>query len=318
MSTPTTGTTPAVPTGPDPVEVNAVLSLINQYGLGELWQGVYSLMEEGYTDADQILTIISTDSTPQGKQYQEAFFRRFPAIKVQREENQRRMNQGLTPIPEMSPTSYIATEQAYVDAVSDTDPSLASTENITAWMTGSGEYDRPVSPDEVRARIGVYRDYLYSPSNAEVRRELRDIYGLSEQDMLNYVMADETGREQLRLDFDRNMRRANIGAQARSRGMVLSNSLRDEIEASGAGFTYGDTASRFANVEYDADTYTKLSAMAGVNTSRDDLIREEFDLSGGASTTKLKRRLASQERARFSTSSAVGNNSLRVGGLGTQ
>lgn len=318
MATTTTTTTPAPVTGPDPVEVAAVMSLINQYGLRELWQGVYSLLEKGYTDADQILTIISADSTPEGRAYQDAFFRRFPAIKIQREENQRRRSQGLPPIPEMSPTTYISTEQAYIEAVADTDPSLATAENITAWMTGSGDYDRPVSPDEVRSRIGVYREYLYSPANAGVRKELREIYGLSEQDMLKYVLADENSREQLRLDFDRNMRRANIGAQARSRGIGLSNSLRDEIEAGGSGFTFGDTASRFANVEYEADTYAKLSALSGVNTSRDDLIREEFDLSGGATTSKLKKRLASQERGRFSTSSAIGNNSLRVSGLGTQ
>lgn len=309
---------PTPPPAPTPSEINAVQSLINQYGLQDLWQGVYDMLLQGYRDADQILTVISSTDTPEGKRYQDAFFRRFPAIKIQRDENVRRRNQGLPAIPEMSATTYIATEQAYVDAVADTDPSLASTENITSWLTGSGDYERPVSADEVRARIGVYRDYLYSPANAGVRSQLRDMYGLSEQDMLKYVMSDETSREQLRLDFDRNVRRANVGAQAASRGIGLSSGLRDEIESSGAGFTYGDTASRFANVEYDSDTYAKLSALSGINTSRDDLIREEFDLSGGASTTKLKRRLASQERARFSGSSAIGNNSLRAGGIGTQ
>lgn len=316
--TTTTPAPPVAPVGATPQEIQAVMSLINMYGLGELWAAVNTLLEKGYTDGDQILNIISTDSSAEGKRYQDAFFKRFPAVKVQRDENQRRMAQGLPPIPELSASEYIATEQAYIAAVSDTDPSLASAENITAWMTGSGNATRPVSPNEVRDRIEISREYMYSQVNPEVRAELRDIYGLSDSDMLKYVMSTDKEREQLRTEFDRNVRRANVGAQARTRGLALSTGLRDEIEAQGAGYTFGDTASRFANVENQADTYAKLSAMAGVNTGRDDLIREEFDLSGGSSTTKVKRRLASQERARFSGSSAVGNNSLRVSGLGTQ
>lgn len=315
-----TPTTPAPPvaTGPTPQETQAIMSLINMYGLGELWSAVYSLLEKGYSDADQILNVISSDSSPEGKQYQDAFFKRFPAVKVQREQNQRRMAQGLPPIPEMSPSTYIATEQAYVDAVSDTDPALASSENITAWMTGAGDVGRAVSPKEVRDRIDIAREYIYGGINPEVRAELRDIYGLSDSDMLKYVLSTEKERETLASEFQRNARRANVGAQARTRGMALSTSLRDEIADSDSGNTFADTSGRFANVEYEADNYARLSAISGVNTSRDDLIREEFNLSGGSSTTKLKRRLSSQERARFSGSSAVGNNSLKVSGLGTQ
>lgn len=301
-----------------PAEIESVRALINQYGLGQLWSGVFGLLQRGYTDPDTILTMISTDSTPEGKQYQDAFYRRFPAIKAQREENQRRINNGLPPVAELSAAQYISNEQAYIDAVADTDPSLASAANIASWLTGSGTFDRPVSPNEVRGRIEVAREYIYSSVDPRVREELRDIYGLNDQQMLSYVLAGDKEKSQLEEEFKTNMRRANVGAQAASRGIGLSDSLRDEIAAGDAGYTFGDTAAKFGSIERDADTYTKLAAMSGVNSGRDDLIREEFDLAGGASTTKLKKRLASQERARFSGSSAIGNNSLRVGGIGTQ
>lgn len=307
------GMTPATP-----AEIAAAKALINQYGLGDLWQGVNNLLQRGYTDTDTIFTIISTDSTPEGKVYQDAFFKRFPAIKAQRDENQRRINQGLPPVAELSAAQYISNEQAYIDAVSDTDPSLASTANITSWLTGSGTFDRPVSPSEVRGRIDVAREYIYSGVDPRVREELRSIYGLNDQQMLSYVLSDDKQKSQLEEEFKTNMRRANVGAQAASRGIGLSSSLRDEIAAGDAGYTLGDTAAKFGSIEREADTYAKLSAISGVNTSRDDLIREEFELGGGASTTKLKKRLASQERARFSGSSAIGNNSLRAGGIGTQ
>jgi hypothetical protein len=312
MTTPTTAPTVS------PREEKAMLDIINSMGLGELWGAVYELLLDGFDDADTILRLISNDSSPAGKKYQDALFRRFPAMKIQREENQRRAARGLPPIAEMSASTYVAEERAYIEAVSDTDPSLASAENITAWLTGAGDINRPVSPNEVRARIEVARQYMYSPQNETVRNQLRDIYGLSDSEMLKYVLSNEREREQLSRDFEMNMRRANVGAQAANRGLGLSRSLRDEIAQADSGFSYGDTASRFANVERDADTYAKLSAMSGVNTDRDDLIREEFDLAGGVSTTKLKKRLASQERARFSGSSAVGNNSLRVSGIGSQ
>jgi hypothetical protein len=307
------GMTPATP-----AEIASVRGLITQYGLGELWEGVNNLLQRGYTDPDTIFTIISTDTTPEGKRYQDAFYKRFPAIKIQRDENQRRANQGLPPVAELSAAQYISNEQAYIDAVSDTDPALASAANITSWLTGSGTFDRPVSPNEVRGRIDVAREYIYSSVDPRVREELRGIYGLSDQQMLSYVLSDDKQKSQLEAEFQTNMRRANVGAQAASRGLGLSSSLRDEIAAGDAGYTFGDTAAKFGSIERDADTYTKLSAMSGINTSRDDLIREEFELGGGASTTKLKKRLASQERARFSGSSAIGNSSLRAGGIGTQ
>lgn len=301
-----------------PEEIASAKAVIDQYGLGDLWQGVYGLLLKGYTDANQILMMISTDSTPEGKQYQDAFFRRFPAIKIQRDENQRRIAKGEPPIPELSPSQYISNEQAYADAVSDIDPTLASNTNITAWLTGSGQAHRPVSPNEVRDRIDIARNYLYYSVNPDVRNQLRDIYGLSDSQMLNYVLSTDKQKIELEQEWTRNVSRANVGAQAASRGLDVSADLRNQIASNGYGSTFGDTASGFANVQTEEDTYAKLSAISGINSSRDDLIREQFDLTGGAAITNKKRALASQERARFSGSSAIGNNSLRVSGLGTQ
>lgn len=288
-------------------EINAIEAVIRSYGLSELWTGVQDYIARGYTDANDILQMVSNDPN-----YQETFYRRFPAIKAIREENQRRVNTGQVPIPEITPAAYVSNEFAYAEATRNLPTNVATKDNITAWITNN------VSPTEVQSRIEVARDYIFADGNAEVRAQLRDIYGLNDSQMVDYVLADPRRQEELQAEFSRNMRRANVGAQAVSRGFELSRGLRDEIADQGSGYTMGDTASRFASVESEQDTYAKLSAISGINTSRDDLIREEFDLAGGTSTTKVKRRLASQERARFGGSSAIGNNSLSVGGLGTQ
>lgn len=293
---------------PTDAEIRAIETVIQSYGLMEIWQGVDKYLRQGYTDAADVLQMVSLDPD-----YQEAFYRRFPAIKLIREENARRTARGEPIIPEINAAQYVADEYAYSQATRNLPGKWATKENITAWIAGD------VAPVEVKARIDLAKEYIDYNVNPEVRAELREIYGLTDEDMIDYMLSDPRRREVLQGEFDQRMKQATVGGAARSRGISLSDSLRNEIaQSSDMTSTFGQAASMFANVEYEADTYAKLSAMAGVNTSRDDLIREEFDLAGGTSTTKLKKRLASQERARFAGSSAIGNNSLRVSGIGTQ
>ena len=293
---------------PTRAEIAAIEAVIQSYGLMDLWQGVDKYLRQGYTNPSDILQMVSFD-----EDYQQTFYKRFPAIKMIREENARRSARGEPIIPEISAADYVADEYAYSQATRDLPGKWATPENITAWIAGD------VSPVEVKGRIDLAKQYIDYQINPEVRAELRDIYGLTDEDMLDYVLSDPRRREELQAEFDVRMKQATVGGAARSRGMGISSSLRDEIASSSdLSYTFGQAASAFDNVEVESDTYAKLSAISGINTSRDDLIREEFGLAGGASTTKLKKRLASQERSRFAGSSAVGANSLRVSGLGTQ
>lgn len=293
---------------PTPAEIRAIETVIQSYGLMEIWQGVDKYLRQGYTDAADVLQMVSLDPD-----YETAFFKRFPAIKMIREENARRVARGEPIVPEISAAEYVADEYAYSQATRNLPGKWATTENITAWIAGD------VAPTEVKARIDLAKEYIDYNINPDVKAELRDIYGLTDEDMVDYVLSDTRRREVLQAEFDQRVKQATVGGAARSRGMNISQSLRDEIAASSdMTSTFGQAATMFDNVENNADSYAKLSAISGINTSRDDLIREEFGLAGGTSTTKLKKRLASQERGRFSGSSAVGANSLRVSGLGTQ
>lgn len=293
---------------PTPAEIRAIETVIQSYGLMEIWQGVDKYLRQGYTDAADVLQMVSLDPD-----YETAFFKRFPAIKMIREENARRVARGEPIVPEISAAEYVADEYAYSQATRNLPGKWATTENITAWIAGD------VAPTEVKARIDLAKEYIDYNINPDVKAELRDIYGLTDEDMVDYVLSDPRRREVLQAEFDQRVKQATVGGAARSRGMNISQSLRDEIAASSdMTSTFGQAATMFDNVENNADSYAKLSAISGINTSRDDLIREEFGLAGGTSTTKLKKRLASQERGRFSGSSAVGANSLRVSGLGTQ
>lgn len=304
---------PNTSTAPTPAEINAIRSMIEMYGLGQLWQGVYQLITQGYQDTDTILFILSTDSTPQGRAYQEAYFRRFPAIRQIREENQRRSSQGLPPVPELSPAQYVAQEVAYRTAVQGFDPSLATNDNITSWITGG------VSPAEVQGRITIAEEFIINQVNPDVKDELRRVYGLSDQDMVRYVLSDSRSQAELEAEWKMNIRRANVGAAARTQGIEISDQTRDQIVAADQGFSFGSTSQQFSNVAAQADDYARLAGISGIQVDRfQDLISEEFGLAGGQATTNLKRRLASQERGRFSGSSGIGRGSLTSGGIGTQ
>lgn len=301
-------TTPTPPVVIDQDQAALIKSELESYGLGSLWDVVYGYLQDGYTDSDVIFRQIENDD-----RYKQLLYQRFPALENLRKENQARAARGEPPVAVPSPAQYVQMERGYAEVLQGMPGDWASKANITQWISSG------VSVEQVDKRVSTAKDYIDYNLNPEVRAELRDIYGLSDADMLNYVLSDSRRQEELQAEFDLRMKQATVGGAANSRGIGVSDSLRNEIASSSDSvYTFGQAAAGFESVAAQADDYAKLSAISGINTSRDDLIREEFNLSGGSSTTKLKKRLASQERGRFSGSSAVGANSLRVSGLGTQ
>ena len=289
-------------------EIDQAEAIIRSYGLESLWAGVSDFLSRGYKDVSQILFLVSNDP-----QYQEAFYARFPGIRKIREENQRRTAAGQPAIYELSPAEYVADEQAYAEATRGLGSDLTSRENIAEWIAGG------VSPTEVKERIDIARDYIEYNVNPAVRAELRDIYGLTDSEMVDYVLGDPRRREQLTSEFEQRQRQANTRAAAKTQGLNISRGLLDEVASSSDQVgSFGNASAIFSNVADQADAYARLGAISGIATSTDDLVREQFNLEGGTNTTKRKRRLSSQERARFNRTSAIGGTSLAAGGLGTQ
>lgn len=293
---------------PTKQEIDEAEAIIRSYGLESLWAGVSDFLTRGYKDVSQILFLVSNDPN-----YQQAFYARFPGIKKIREENQKRAASGQPTIYELSPAEYVADEQAYADATRGLGSNLTTRENIAEWIAGE------VSPTEVKERIEIARDYIEYNVNPAVRAELRDIYGLTDSEMVDYVLGDPRRREQLTSEFEQRQRQANTRAAARTQGLNVSRGLLDEVAAgSDQVGSFGNASAIFSNVADQADAYSRLGAISGIATSTDDLVREQFNLEGGTNTTKTKRKLASQERARFNRTSAIGSTSLSTRGLGTQ
>lgn len=300
---------------PTPEEIGAIQAFLAQYGMSDLFAVWESYLARGYRDGDTIAIMVSNDTTPtaSGETYQELYFKRFPGVKAVRDANIERQKQGLPPIPELSPAQYVEAEGMYREALMDVDPRYATPARIAEFM-GNG-----LSPERVQDRVNVARRYIDSDMNPEVKKELRDMYGLSDQDMLNYVLGTDKDRDELQSEFNVRIRQANVGAAARTQGITISDSLRDQVASTAdAAAAFGQSNLQFANVAAQAESYRKLGAISGYRTSTDDLVADEFNLAGGAEARKMKRRLASQERGRFSGTSGIGRGSLARGGLGSQ
>lgn len=299
-------TTPPVTISPDQRAI--IQRAISSYGLDSLWSVVEEYLNDGWTDSDEILTQISYDEN-----YQQTFYRRFPAIENIRKQNEARARSGQPPLEVPDPSTYVQLERGYTETLRDLPGNWATSENITNWISNG------LSPAAVDSRITVASDYINYNVNPQVRAELREIYGLSDQEMVAYVLSDQTNKDKLASEWEARTKQANVGAAAKSFGVDITAGVRDQIAGSSdSAYTFGQAAASFANVAEQADAYSRLGAISGIATSTDDLVREQFNLEGGTNTTKTKRKLASQERARFNRTSAIGSTSLSTRGLGTQ
>jgi len=269
-------------------------------GLMSLWGGVDKYVRQGYNDFETILGILSRDS-----EYQNAYNNRFPAVKAIREQNAQRAAQGLPPRPEPSAAAYVALEAGYRQALTGLPEGVWGTsQDITDWIVNE------VSPQEVTDRVTTAKNYIYYNANDFVKTELKGIYGLTDEEMVSYVLDPERALETIEREYDRRLSQANVAGGARSQGVGLSELLRDEIAQTQFGSTFDMSSQTFKGVASESKAYERLGSLSREETSQADLIREAFSISGSAEAGEKKQKLASQERARFSGQSALSRTSL--------
>lgn len=269
-------------------------------GMEAFIAGMEKYVRAGYT-GDSLMVMLAND-----KDYQEAWAKRFAGNAI-------RKANGLS---ELLPASYVAMEQGYkqlyqrygVPATLFDDPS------DFADLIG-----KDVAVTEVNDRLSMASQYVNYSGNAAVRQQLRDLYDMTDGEMMAYVLDPKRTEDYLQSESRRNFNRANVGGAAATAGVTLAADFRDEIAGlytsidSSYTSTYGDASGKFAAVARDTPGYQRLGALSGVAASADELIREQFDMAGGGAVANKKLGLASAERARFSGQSAVGSTSLSAG-----
>ena len=287
----------------------AAKGFFETYGMMGLWNGVEALVRAGYNDADTISGILSRDS-----KYQDEYFKRFPATKVVRDLNKKRLADGMPPMAEPSPASYVALEEGYRTALVGLPKGLWGTsDDITEWIVNE------VSPDEVASRVTTAKNYIYYSANNSIKSELRSIYGMTDEEMAAYVLDADRALDFIEREYQTRLRQATVGGAATDAGIDVTDSMRNALAGNEVyGQSYGNTLAGFQQVAEIADTYNELGQISRMDTSTDELVSDQFGLQGAADVANKKRKLASQERARFSGTSAITQYSLSPRAIGSQ
>lgn len=289
-------------------EIEQMRTFFDTYGLSALWEGARSYLTQGYTDPNVISVMLSNNPT-----YQEAYYSRFPATKMIREVNKTRTAQGLPPIAEPNPATYVELERGYRQALQGLPDGLwGSPQDMAEWIADEK------SPQEIADRVNIAKNYINYQANSFVKDALRQVYGLTDAEMVSYVLDGKRTSEFVETEYQRKLAQSNVQGAATSLGIGLSTDLRDQIAQTGFGSSFDASAQTFNNVLNQNEAYMRLGNIYNANTSTSELITENFGLGGGAEVTTKKKKLASAERAAFMGSSAVARGSLSARSLGQQ
>lgn len=214
----------------------------------------------------------------------------------------------------MSEAEYIATERAYLQVL--------STAGLDKVYGNRADYGRfianEVSAQELASRVQIARDYVNMYAPASVKQQLRELYGMDDTQMAAYVLDTSEGKKKslaaLETEYTKRQAQAQVGGAAIDTGLGISSLLRDEIAS--MGYNYNQAMAGFGRARTEANPYRRLGQLYGVATSTDELIQENFGLGGAAEVTTKKKKLASQERAAFSGTSALSAGSLAANRIG--
>ena len=269
--------------------------MMTQNGMGELVAAMEKYVRKGYS-GDDLWVMVSNDP-----EYNAAYNKRFAA-------NARRAAAGL---PQLLPATYIELEQGYRTAMMNRgmpEGLFDSQDDFTDLIA------KDISVNEVEDRLDLALDYINFEGNAGVKKELREIYGMTDGEMAAYVVDPTKTADYLTRESGRRFRQASVGGAAENSKVSLADDLRDEIATMYGGSTwqttFSDSQQKFTSVAEQQPLYKRLGLLSNVETSSDDLVKEQFNTAGAAEAASKKSRLASQERARFGGRSALSKTSL--------
>jgi hypothetical protein len=269
--------------------------------MSALWGGAWDYITQGYTDPNQIAMMLSNNPT-----YQQAYYARFPAVQAIREENKKRLAAGQPPKPEPNPAAYVALEDGYRKALTGLPEGIwGDSGDITEWILGD------VSPTEVADRAQKAKDYINYSANDSIKRELREVWGMSDTEMAAYMLDPDKSIDYLTKEYEKRQSHATVEAAGEDSGLTLSDSLYSQVAGNDMyGRSYGNALAGFQSVAEIEDAYNRLGRLSGITTNTDELVTDQFGLAGAADAAAKKKGLASQERARFSGQSGLSKNSL--------
>jgi hypothetical protein len=160
-----------------------------------------------------------------------------------------------------------------------------STDDFTKWIADD------VAPQEIQSRVQFAQQYVANTDPA-VKQQLQSYYGIGDNDLVAYAL-DRTRAVPL---LEKQAAAIQLGAAAAHQGLSLSKDRAEHFADLGAA---GQAEQGFSAIADILPTAEKLSAISGGSDYLQTDAEDEI-LGGSASAGRTRKRLASEERARFS------------------
>lgn len=264
--------------GTDRDAAAALIRLFESYGLGSLAPKIVDFIQEGY-GADTI-TLLLQDT----KEYQQRF-----------RGNELRLKAGL---PVLTPGEYLQVEAGYRQA-------------LQAAGLPEGFYDNPddfhdfiskdIAPQEIAERA-TRASKLVNTIDPLQRRVIEERLGLSEGDFVAYYLDTDRALPIL----EQQIETTKLGAERQRAGFGFDQDTAENLYSQGV--TVEEARQGYGAISEFLPTFDKLGEISGTDYTISDAESEVFGSDGDAATKR--KRLASQERGRFSGSSGTSGTTL--------
>ena len=287
---------------------DSVMAMFQNLGLGdEFLNSLMGTIDKVYAD-----NIAPTDAQILNSIYSsEAYKKRFAGNEIIRQ----RMASGKgTPGDRLlTPAEYIKTEAAYRELMSEAGLPTGFYDQQEDFAKFIAELGTSVA--EISERVNIAKAALQN-ADSFIKDSLKTYYGWSEGDMVAYLLDSERAFDAINSRFKYTTTQlkeayteAEIGGSALRAGIEggITKQFAEEISKAGKASQAEQTFQTAARQQAD---YRRLMGLFGEKTTNEDLAREALGLAGGAEIGIKAKRLASKERARFETRSAVDRTSL--------
>ena len=198
-------------------------TVLDTYGLGELYNYAWSLYSE------QKIDINDTESFMYALREQEAYKKRFAA-------NERRKALGFN---ELKPSTYIAMEKAYRDT-------LAANGLPQGFYDSQDDFEKLIGGDVSTAELNnrlkdSYR--VIQDASPEVKAKMAEMYGITDGDLLAYVIDPERARPLMAPDYKRQAQAALIAESAqRLSALNFNKDIAEQFVRQGVTQAEAETA----------------------------------------------------------------------------
>jgi len=208
----------------------------------------------------------------------------------------------------LSEYDYLQQENAYDEYFKAYGVNNLSTRAQKATLIGN-----TVSALEVDKRLNLAVKRVQN-SDPEILKQLKLYYpSITDKDLVSYFLNPETAR----LDLERKVNSAEIGAAASSFGLGIDEQRANMF--SGLGITQATAQQGYKNIAQEfLPTSKKLSNVykeEKINYDQKTAEQEEFNLVGGTEAANQRKLLQSKERASFSASAGNAPGAYSTGYL---